>query len=59
MWGQLSTFGEKLSQQAANLKLDEQLVRLLPDHPLLQQQMEQVACVGRHAIHMVVLRTIE
>jgi hypothetical protein len=59
MWGQLSTFGEKLSQQAANLKLDEQLVRLLQDHPVIQQQIEHVACVGRHATHIYVLQTIE
>lgn len=26
MWGQLSSLGEKISQQAANLNLDEQLV---------------------------------
>ena len=31
MWDQLSSFGEKLSQQAANLKLDEQLVRIFED----------------------------
>jgi hypothetical protein len=32
MWGQLSTFGEKLS---ANLKLDEQLVRTLQDRAVV------------------------
>ncbi len=27
MWGQLSSLGEKISEQAGNLKLDEHLVR--------------------------------